>query len=471
MGLGVLGGGIATTKWLVKHGAKVTVTDLRSREQLKDSIKKLGPVVKKVKLILGEHRESDFKTNDMIVVNPAVPRESKYLGVARKHKKIIVNDARIFFDSVKNPIMAITGTRGKTTTTNWIAHFLRSKHPRTVAAGNSSDVALLTLTERLKNQETPAIIELSSWQLELLPSAKRAPDVAVITNIYPDHLNRYKSLNDYALAKANIFKEQNKNQKLILNAENIWTNFFLKQHPRSRIFFFSKKPLSKNQNGIFTKNKTIYFKDGKKITKVVPEAIFKKFITRGEHNLENLMTALIAGYFMGVSWRMSVERIKTLPDILYREQVILRKKNLTVVNDSTATSPDAVIAAVKRFSPQEGKIILITGGTDKNLDFRELAKTLKKYLKPEQVYFLNGSATKRLIRELKKSGYFRGEKINLREDLGGILKDTTRLIRKNKNIKWTIVFSPGAASFEKFNNEFDRGAKFSKYAKEIFDED
>ncbi len=436
MGLGMLGGGIATTKWLVKRGAKVTVTDLRSREKLKGSIKKLGAAAKKIKFVLGEHREADFKNNNVIIVNPAVPRESKFLAIAKKRKKTLVNDARIFFDVISNPIAAVTGTRGKTTTTNWIAHFLKLKHSKTVAAGNSSDVALLSLADDLKKDEkSPAVVELSSWQLEFLPGARRAPDVAIITNIYPDHLNRYSSIKEYASAKANIFKNQKKGQCLILNAGNVWTKFFLKRRPNSQTFLFSKKPLAKNQDGIFLKNGAIYFKHDGPAEKIVSEGIVREFSFRGEHNLENLLAALLAGHLMGMDWAVLAKRIATLPDILYREEIIMKKKNLTVVNDSAGTSPDAIIAAIRRFAPQ-GKMILITGGTDKNLEFENLAGVIKKYLKPKEVYFLSGSATKKLIIALKKIGYFRKKSPQIYEGLEIILrriKNNELRIARGKN--------------------------------------
>ena len=132
MGLGLLGGGIATTKWLVKHGAKVTVTDLKSRADLSSSIKALGSAAKKIKLVLGKHNESDFKNNQIIVVNPAVPKESPYLKIAREAGAILENEASLFFRFCKNPIIGVTGTRGKTTTANWILHFLKQKFPNSV---------------------------------------------------------------------------------------------------------------------------------------------------------------------------------------------------------------------------------------------------------------------------------------------------------------------------------------------------
>lgn len=461
MGLGSFGGGIAAAKWLVRHGARVTVTDTRTKKELARSIKALGPAAKKIAFVLGGHRKEDFETHDVIVVNPAVPRESEYLAAAKKRGKLLVNDARIFFDAVKNPVVAVTGTRGKTTTTNWTAHFLKTKDAKTAVGGNSSDVALLNIAERLKSAKTPAVVELSSWQLELLPGAKRAPDVAVITNLYPDHLNRYRRIGDYASAKANIFKGQAARQKLVLNYDNPWTKFFLKQKPESSVFFFSFKPLPRSGKGVFLKNGSLFFRAPHSVKEVIPKKIVASIGKRGEHNLANFMAASLAAHLMGVSWPSIARSAESLPQIRYREEIVLKKKNFTAVNDSAATSPDAVIAAIKRFA-KRGNVFLITGGTDKNLDFKSLAREIKGMLPPGNVFFLNGSATKKLLTELKKLNYFKKGKLQTFEDLELIAKKIKTL---NPNI---VLFSPGAASFEKFKNEFDRGERFDRYVKEYF---
>jgi len=263
MGLGRLGGGVATTKWLAKHGAHVAVTDLRNRKELASSIQALGDAAKKVRMVLGKHRENDFRTHDFVVVNPAVPRESKFLKIAWRARKEVTNDARIFFDLAPNPIVAITGTRGKTTTTNWIAHFLRSRDRMAFAAGNTPERPLLADLDRLaRRPETPAVLELSSWQLELVAAARRAPDIAVITNLYPDHLNRYRTMEDYARAKAVIFQNQNPAQAIILNADNMWTKFFLKINPKGKRYFFSLKLLPRESQGLFLSGGSLVFAEG-----------------------------------------------------------------------------------------------------------------------------------------------------------------------------------------------------------------
>ncbi|MEK7506041.1 MAG: UDP-N-acetylmuramoyl-L-alanine--D-glutamate ligase [Patescibacteria group bacterium] len=448
MGLGLLGGGVATTKWLVLHGANVTVTDLRSRGELKDSINKLGAAAKKIIFVLGKHRRADFKTNKIIVVNPAVPRESKYLAIAKKHGARLENEASLFFRYCKNPIIAVTGTRGKTTTVNWIYFLLKQRFPKARLTGNSSDQPMLGILDGLDGK-SPVVAELSSWHLELLNQSNRPPEIAVITNIYRDHMNRYKSVKDYASAKANIFKNQKKGDFLILNKKNEWTKFFLKKFSGWKIS--SKIIYSSAKTGI----------NEKKFSEIY-----------GPHNLENLKTAYLAAKLAGASVSKLRRAAWHLPQIKYRQELIFESPKLKIINDTTATSPDGTMAALRRFGKEN--IILIAGGTDKNLEYAPpaggWAKTVKRFVKPEQLYLLNGSATKKMIAALEKIGYSKNKKINFYEDLGGILKYTTQVIyeKKEKKTKWMIIFSPGAASFEKFKNEFDRGEKFNLYCKKIF---
>jgi UDP-N-acetylmuramoylalanine--D-glutamate ligase len=438
MGLGLLGGGVATAKWLVKHGARVTVTDLKTKDELLQSIKALGSAAKKIKFVLGKHREKDFKDNEVIVVNPAVPRESKFLKIAKKAGARLENEASIFFRFCQNPIIAVTGTRGKTTTVNWIYHFLKKKYPRVVLTGNSSDNPMLAVLDKLDGK-SPVVVELSSWHLELLPQSGRAPHVAVITNLYPDHLNRYRGMEDYAAAKANIFKYQNKRDLLVLNRGNSWTNFFLSLKPKSRVVYFPAK------SG-------------------VPGDFKKRY---GEHNYLNLAAAMRAVRPFGLGAKEIRRAIPTLPAVKFRQETIYERKDFRVVNDSTATSPDATIAALKRFGGEN--TFLISGGTDKNLFFGGLAKTIKRYIKKENLYLLEGSATKKIIRELKKIGYFKKTEPKEFKNLGDILRAIReRLLADNYNYSSSIVlFSPASASFEKFDNEFDRGKKFNILVKKI----
>ncbi|MEK9174630.1 MAG: Mur ligase family protein, partial [Patescibacteria group bacterium] len=182
------------------------------------------------------------RSHQIIVVNPAVSKESPFLKIAREAGAQLENEATLFFNFCPSPIIAVTGTRGKTTTVNWIHHFLKQKFPRAVLTGNSSDNPMLKALDKLDGK-SPVVVELSSWHLELITASEKAPNIAVITNIYPDHLNRYKDITEYAKAKTNIFKHQTQNDFLILNKKNPWTKFFLKQKPASKIIFTLSSPL------------------------------------------------------------------------------------------------------------------------------------------------------------------------------------------------------------------------------------
>ena len=465
VGLGTLGGGLETAKWLLSRGAKLTVTDLRKKSELSASIKKLGKDAKKINWVLGKHRESDFKENEVVVLNAGVKiLGNKFLKVAEKNGAKIVNDLTIFLEELKNQLVAVTGTRGKTTTANWVAHFLSAKHGSVKASGNSSNDALLKLLARLgKYKKTPAVVELSSFQLEVVGTAKKAPDVAILTNLFKDHINRHGTMKNYALAKANIFLNQKKNQKLVLNYDNKWTRFFLSKKPKAKTYFVSLKKLPSGKNGLCFDGEDFVFSEHGKKKKLFSGNAAKSVRVLGDHNIYNFLASALGAHLFGISWRDIESRIKTLPQIKYREEPVLKKKNLLVINDTTATSPEGGIAAVRRFGRE--CTILIAGGTDKGLDYREWAREVKKNISPKNLLFLEGSATKKMVRDLKKIGFFKSSKSQEFKDLKDILQKIREITKKGNHI---VLFSPSAASFEKFRNEFDRGEKFNILVKKLF---
>jgi len=463
VGLGILGGGLATSLWLLKHGAKLTITDLKSEKDLKDPLKEIKKKAGKIKInfVLGKHKEADFKNNEIIIVNPAVKTENNpYLEVAKKHKRKIENEITLFFRLARNPIIAITGTRGKTTTSTWTNHLLTGKYKKTFLGGNNPDFPVLSFVDKLK-PNVPVTLELSSAQLELLD--KNSPKIAVITNLYRDHLNRYATMEKYALAKANIFKNQKQNDYLILNYDNKWTNFFLKLKPKAKIYFISQKFLPKNKNGVFLEKDSVIWQENKKTEKLFK---IKPFSQKwGHHNVINLITASLAVRLFGLSTSQIKKQINTLPQIKFRQETVYKDKKIIIINDSAGTSPEAVIAALKRFAKKGTNLVLIAGGTDKNLEFKDLAKTIKKIVPKKNAVFLNGSATKNLVLKLKKINF--SSSYQIFENLKECLVYSFSLIKKSSAKNNIILFSPGAASFEKFKNEFDRGKKFNDLVKNL----
>lgn len=451
VGLGILGGGVATAKFLLKNGATLSITDKRQSKILNDSISLLP---KDISYTLGSHIKKDFKIADIIVANPAVPRYGEWIKYAEKLGKIIYNDFTLFLFSFANQgrnLIAVTGTRGKTTTTLWIHHFLKGS----VIGGNIPESGPLKIINKHGN---PFVLETSSFQLEYVTKGLFGPHIALITNLYQDHLNRHKTMKEYARVKANIFINQSENDYLVLNLKNTHTKEFLRLKPKSQILFFSTSVLPKNKNGIYVSSGRIYTSIKGRKTFVTKSPFDTDFLN------ENLMGALLVAYLYKKTWKSILPRIKNLPQAPMRREIIINRKNLIVINDSAGTSPDATIALLdscRKTSKREK--ILITGGTDKQLDFRKWAKVVSTSILPEKLLFLEGSATNKMIKELGRLNFFKKIPPSVAPNLKEIIKETT--LAKGKKL---ILFSPSSASFDKFKNEFDRGKQFTKHAKTLF---
>jgi UDP-N-acetylmuramoylalanine--D-glutamate ligase len=519
-GLGILGGGSEAVRWFYKKGAKLIITDKKTKKELLPSIKKLKKI--KAKYVLGKHRFEDIDSSDIVYFNPGVSYKSEWVQYAKEKGKEIVNDCYLFFKYAKGDIIAITGTRGKTTTTTWIYElltqvfniypnnrpnrlpeyqpndniypndnrikrfgpdsgevfgqnsgnenifgnnlgkvFVQYSGRNILLGGNQPEKSLFKILDKTK-ENSISVLEISSFQLEFYEKNLKAPKISIITNIYNDHLNRYSSFEEYASVKAKIFQNQTENDYLILNLDNDWTNFFLSLKPKSQVYFVSLK--KKPPKGIYVKNEKVFIKDEKEY-QIFPIKKFKEIY--GEHNFYNLLFAVLAVYLYLKSKNIKnpQNKIKKLKNFIlnlktpeFRQEIVYKDKNLMIVNDSAATSPDATINAIERFKKYKN-LILITGGTDKNLDFKDLAKKIKKEIKPRNLILLNGSATKKLIEELRKIKY------PLIEE--NIFEDLREAVKRAFYHEGLILFSPASASFEKFKNEFDRGKKFNKIIKSM----
>lgn len=436
-------------KFLIKEGAILTITDLRDRKTLTPMINKLP---KGIKYTLGEHKKEDFENSDIILFNPAVQFTSPWVKLTQKLKKEYFNDYTFFLKNLENInpqalIVGITGTRGKTTVSMWVNHLITES----VLGGNIPERNLL----KIMNKKTDVfVLELSSFQLEYANSRTRSPNIAVFTNLYVDHLNRYKTKTKYRDVKFNIFKYQDQHDVLVLNKDEKVTKEILAQKPKSQIFYTSLKPLLKTDNGLFFEgDKIIYQFEGKKTVATTTLGL-------APHEKSNLLAAMLVAHLVGVDGKDINKRIKDLPTPIFRQQIILSTKNFTVVNDSAGTSPEATIAAFEKFKDYPN-FILITGGTNKDLVFEDLAKKIANDVNPDNLFLLEGSGTDLFIKTLARHKGF--EDLTPYENLEDIVDVVSEEFDKG-----TILFSPGCASFEKFKNEFDRGEKFNKLVKKYF---
>lgn len=449
MGLGIHGGALALAKWLLKRKARLTITDLKDAKQLKKSLDELEKVsaYKDIKFTLGRHDLADFANQDLIIKNPGVPQNSKYLKHASKKNIPIVNEAVMFFGLFPGESIGVTGTRGKSTTASLINKILKNKIKDNVLAGNIATKPMFQVLDKLSPKSMP-VLELSSWHLDDLHKYKKSPHIAVVTNVMVDHLNTYKNFNAYKKAKSYLVNHQGKDDIAILNWDNMHTKSFAKLTKAQKYYFSLKQKVK----GVYVKQDVIYFNDGKKIFKV---ANVSDLYLKGEHNLSNALAAICVAKILKVANKDIQKTLSTFKGVDYRFEYKGKIGSIEVYNDSTATTPDAAIAAIRSLGNKH--ILMIAGGEDKVLDYKYLAQEIK-----DKVCFLvllEGSASKLLYKELKKINFPAYRMISRIDKLSVAWKMALKYARKDG---CTILFSPAAASFNMFLNEFDRARQFDK---------
>jgi len=441
LGLGLNGGGVGTVKFLVRHGAKIIVTDIKTKDQLAPSLEKLKGL-KNIEYILGQHRTEDFTKVDMVVKNPGASWENKHIKLALEHKVPVEMDSSLFFQICRNPIIGVTGTKGKTTTASVIYHILKSagKNALKVGIGQTSVLDKLELLKK----DSIVVFELSSWRLSALERVKMSPQVAVFTNIFIDHLNYYKSMKEYVADKKNIFLFQKPKDWLIINHDDE-TLQEVEKEVKSQIIEFSHRIIEK-QKSVYLDDGAIYLYNGIDAKKIINVGDLK---IRGEHNLGNIMAGIGAAFVLNIPLLEIKKALVEFSGVPYRLELVREIRGVKYYNDTTATIPDAAISALKSFREP---IILIAGGSDKGLNFSALAKMISEKVKG--AVFLKGEATLKLMAEIRKCD---SEK---NYATVGSMEEAVGLASRKAKTGDVILLSPGAASFGLFLNEFDRGDKF-----------
>ncbi len=430
-----MGRGIGVVKFLAGKGAKVTVTDLKTANELKTSIKELKNFENKakqkinpIKFILGKHRLEDFKNIDIVFKAAGVPLDSVFIAEAKKNGVPVFMDDALFGREACCKIIGITGTRGKTTTSNLIYEIARATGKKVYFAGNVRGMATLPLLEKVQKNDL-AILELSSWQLQGWRDLKISPSISVLTNIYPDHQNYYKnSMAKYVYDKEAIFANQKKNDFLVLNKNCSWCKKIAKK-AKGKVVWFSANDVPRGWN-----------------LKIL-----------GEHNLENIAAAVEVGKILGVPVGKIKKMVENFRGVPGRLEFVREVRGVKYYNDTTSTMPEATIAALRALRGKN--IILIAGGADKNLNFKNLAPVIKKYAKA--VVLLSGTATPKLQQQLLVTRY------SLPVTIANSMPEAVKIARQFSTRGDVILLSPAAASFGMFKNEFDRGDKFVREIKKI----
>ncbi|MBD3238372.1 MAG: UDP-N-acetylmuramoyl-L-alanine--D-glutamate ligase [Candidatus Moranbacteria bacterium] len=450
MGLGLQGSGVEMVKFLVKQGAQVMVTDIKTAETLKPALEKLKGL-KNVKYILGMHRSEDFSKTDLVIKGPGVAWNSKYLEIAKKYKVPVETEAGLFIKLNQNPFVGITGTRGKSTTTQLIFEILKKAGQDVLIGGNMQEKPLIKLLTQVKKTSTWLILELSSFQLEGMRCHKRSAQVAVLTNLMADHLNRYKNLEAYHKSKHTILEFQNQDDFAVLNYDDEKVRG-LTEITKAKVMFFSGQKIG-CENAVYLDQDKVIFKTPNQKEQEIVNINNLKLI--GEHRHLNVLAAIAVAKIFKVENQTIKQVVENFAGIEHRLEPVKQIDQVSYVNDTTATVPEATINAIKAFD----QVILIAGGTDKKLDFTGLAGLITKQVK--KLILVPGSGTDRIVNAIRKydpdklkqeNWFFKAQDLD----------EAVKIAKEQAQAQDTVLLSPACSSFNQFNNEFERGQVFKQ---------
>ena len=427
--------GVASALFLKLRGARVTVSDTKTEDELRAEI----PILLDhgITVETGEHGERTFHGQDLIVVSPGVSVDALPIVQARTSGEPIIGEIELAAQFLPGRIVAITGSNGKTTTTTLTGEILTAGGLPTLVGGNIGTPAI-SLVERAKPDHI-IVLEVSSFQLETIQTFR--PKMAVILNITPDHLDRHRTFAAYAGAKGRIFENQQADDFAVLNADDP-NCVALAEGIRAHICWFSRK--KEVQQGASVQDGRIGFRDagGKREIMLVSEIPLK-----GAHNLENVLAAICAGALMGVKPEHIRRAVQQFKAVEHRLEYVATIRGVDYYNDSKATNVDATIKALESFP---ANIHLILGGKDKGSDYTVLNDLLRERVK--RVYTI-GAAAEKIESHIKGAA-----EIVPAETLDDAVRRAAAVAQAGD----VVLLAPACASFDQFDNYEHRGRVFKE---------
>jgi UDP-N-acetylmuramoylalanine--D-glutamate ligase len=431
--------GVASALFLKKHGARVSVSDTKSGDELRNEI----PILLDHGIIVetGGHGERTFRGQDLIVVSPGVPVDAPPLVQARSLGESVIGEIELAAQFLSGPIVAITGSNGKTTTTTLAGEIMAAGGFPTLVGGNIGTPAI-SLAERA-GPETVIVLEVSSFQLETIQTFR--PKIAVVLNVTPDHLDRHRTFEIYVDAKARIFENQQSGDFAVLNADDP-TCVAMAARTNAQVFWFSRQ--KEVQQGAWVRDGNMLFRDhaGQKEILQVSEIPLK-----GAHNLENVLAAVCAGVLMGCTPGKIRQAVRDFKAVEHRLEFVATINGVDYYNDSKATNVDATIKALESFP---ANIHLILGGKDKGSDYSVLNDLLRQRVK--RVYTIGAAAA-------KIESQIKGTEVVHAETLENALRKAHAIAQPGD----VVLLAPACASFDQFKNYEHRGEAFKEIVKAL----
>ncbi|MFZ0522684.1 MAG: UDP-N-acetylmuramoyl-L-alanine--D-glutamate ligase [Candidatus Acidiferrales bacterium] len=426
--------GLVTALFSAGYGATVTATDERPETEIAETAEKLRAAG--VKLELGGHVDASFLEQDLIVVSPGVPANLPALAAARKKNIPVWSEIELAWRFLRGKLVAITGSNGKTTTTALVAHILQTADIPTLVGGNIG-TPLLALVER-STDPAVTVAEVSSFQLETIESFR--PEIGVLLNLTPDHLDRHGTFEEYARAKMRMFENQLERDIAVLNADDPEVTKRMPAKPH--IFWFSRQ--KRVANGAFLRENEIIFRNEGSETVLARR---DQIPLRGEHNVENVLAACAAAYLAGATPAAIANGVKSFRGVEHRLEFVAEIAGVQFYNDSKATNVDAAVKAVQAFP---GPLLVILGGKDKGSPYTPLRDLLQARAR---VALVIGEAAEKIAADLQGA---------VEIERAGTLERAVEMAMGRAQPGDTVLLAPACSSFDQFENYEQRGRVFKE---------
>jgi UDP-N-acetylmuramoylalanine--D-glutamate ligase len=440
--VGMARSGLAAAEFLSKRGARVKVSDKRTETELDTEIEFLRR--HDIGYEVGGHVEDSFLNADLVVVSPGVPLRLSLLQKASQSGKEVISEVELASRFLKGRVIGITGSNGKTTTTTLVGEMLKTAG-FSVQVGGNIGTALTSLVDR-STPETITVTELSSFQLEAIPTFR--PDVAVLLNITPDHLDRYDSFEDYARAKLNILRNQRLSDFAVLNLEDEILRCSGKSIGSQPYWFSTKSEVI--QGTYLNRNQFIFRSGTQKETVTSLEGIQ----VPGRHNLENVAAAITTARLLNAASTKIAEALRQFRGVEHRLELVAEINGVKFYNDSKATNTDATIKALESF---ECGILLILGGRDKGSDFTVLSSLIQERVRN---LILLGEASEKIRQQLNGT-------VPMAQ--AESLEEATRMAFERASPGDVVLLAPACASFDMFQNYEHRGRVFKESVRRLME--
>ena len=438
MGLGAFGGGSAAARFLAERGARVTVTDLRTGTELARGVQTLAELPE-IEWRLGRHDERDFRGIDLLVVNPAVPHNSRYLQFAIDNGVRLTSEMNLFWLHHPGRKIGVTGTNGKSTTATLIDAMLQQSGIACRLGGNIGH-SLLPVVDEIAPDEW-VVLELSSFQLADLDHLQLSPRIAVVTNFAPNHLDRHASVEEYRSAKQTILRWQSSADVAVLNADD--SDVAAWPGSGTRLWFGTRESCHATVSGYNVEiacdgaNCEIDLRDHPALP--------------GAHNAANVAAAALAATAAGANVKSISDALRDYRGLPHRLQFVREWNGRRFYNDSKATTPEAAMAALSAFGDQP--VILLAGGSDKHVDLRPFAAAIARRAK---AVALMGETAAALQQAIEAASTARSPAIHR----AASLEDAVRWSVAQSSNGDVVLLSPGCASLDWFASYEQRGQRF-----------